>query len=118
MRKTNIIALGMAAALLTASAALLPAQAVAGDGYRSAPMVAAGYRDHRGYRDYRGYDDRHWGGHHRHHHYYRGHAPYGRAYGYYAPRYPTTYYRYYPAPRYYDYGRSGWSVDLHYYFSD
>lgn len=110
MRKTNFIAFGLAAALLTTTVTLLPAQAYAGDGYRSATTVAVGYRDHRGY------DDRRWHKHHRHH--YRGHPPYGRAYGYYAPRYPTTYYRYYPAPRYYDYGRSGWDIDLHYYFRD
>lgn len=115
MRKTNIIAFGLAAALLSTTAALLPAQAQAGDGYRSATAVTVGYRDHRGY------DDRHGYRHHKHYRqHYRGHPPYGRAYGYYAPRYPTTYYRHYyqPAPRYYDYGRSGWSVDLHYFFHD
>lgn len=114
MRKMNLIALGMAAALLTTTAALLPAPAQAGDGYRSPGVVSVGYRDHRGY------DGRHWDKHHRHHRHYRGHPPYGRAYGYYAPRYPRTYYRpyYYPAPRYYGYGDSGWSVDLHYYFRD
>lgn len=113
MSKTNFIALGLAAALLTTTAALLPAQAYAGDGYRSATAVTVGYRDHRGYDDRRDYKHRK---HHRHH--YRGHAPHGRAYGYYAPRYPTTYYRYYPAPRHYDYGRSGWDIDLRYFYRD
>lgn len=116
MRNTNIFAAGIAAALLTTATALLPAPALAGDGYRPATTVTVGYRDHRGY------DGRHWDKRHRHHHHYRGYPPYGRAYGYYAPRYPRTYYRpygyYYPAPRYYGYGDSGWSVDLHYYFRD
>ena len=116
MRKTTFIAIGLTAALLTTTGALLPATVYAGDGYRSATTVAVGHRDHRGYDDGRGRK------HHGHH--YRGHAPYGRAYGYYAPRYSTTYYyyrpytRYYPAPRYYDHGRSGWEIDLHYYFRD
>lgn len=113
MRAVKFITLGLAAALLTTTAAtLLPAQALAGDGYRSAATVAVGYRGHRGY------DDRH-----RHKHHHHGHAPYGRAYGYYAPRYPAPYYhrpyyRYYPRPYSYDYGRSGWEIDLRYYYRD
>ncbi|HEY9198869.1 MAG TPA: hypothetical protein VIR60_05830 [Gammaproteobacteria bacterium] len=102
---------GAFAGALLAAAVLLPVTGYADDGYRSGSAVPAGYRHHdRGDR----YDgDRH---HHRGHHHYR--HPH---HGYYAPRYYyRPYYRSYyaPAPRYYGYGDSGWSVDLHYFFRD
>lgn len=99
------------AGALLAAAVLLPVTGYAGGGYRSGSAVTVGYRDyddddHHGYRHH----------HRRHHHHYRH-----PSHGYYAPRY---YYRpyypgyYAPAPRYYGYGDSGWSVDLHYFFRD
>jgi hypothetical protein len=114
MNKTRYTA-AIAGALL-AAAAVLPAAVYAGDGYRSSTAVTVGYRDY----DRGGYDRHHY--RHRHHHRY---PPYGRAYGYYAPRYPAPYYYrpyypsyYAPAPRYYYGPDSGWSIDLHYFFRD
>lgn len=118
MNTRGFIATAIAAAL-AATVTLAPVTVHAGDGYRSGTAVTVGYRDydrggrHGGYRD-----------HYRHSYRHHGHPPYGRAHGYYAPRYPAPYYYrpyypsyYYPAPRYYSPG-SGWSVDLHYFFSD
>lgn len=112
MNKTKFTA--AIAGALFAAAALLPVAGHASDGYRSGTAVTIGYRDH----DRGGYDRHRHHYRHRHHH---GHPPYGRAYGYYAPRpyYYRPYYPsyYYPAPRYYG-PDSGWSVDLHYFFRD
>lgn len=117
MNKTKFTT-AIAGAVLAAATLLVPVAGQAADGYRSGTAVTVGYRDY----DRRGrYDDgyRHYDRHHHHR------PPYGRAYGYYAPRYPApSYYRpyypsyYAPAPRYYYGPDSGWSVDLHYFFRD
>ena len=125
MIKSHYSAMSLAGMLLIGMAAVLPTTSYAKEGYRDSGSVRAEHRDRDGNhaRDGRrnrgGYDHRD-----RDSHGYRHHRPQGHAYGYYdRPRYPTTYivvprYRSYTAPRYYDGGRSGWDVDLHYYFSD
>ena len=109
MNKSSFTSWSLAGALLAATMVLLPTYSYAEVGYRSDAVVKAGYRDHRDRRDY---DRRHWGSHYRHSHRHPRHRHYVQRY-YPAPHH----YRPYDGPRYYDYGRGSWHIDLHYRFS-
>ena len=119
MNRSTHSALSLTGMVLISMLAGLPISSYANEGYQSVNHARVGYRD----RDDR--HDRHRSHHRRGHHpsdshHYRHHRPHGHAYGYYArpDYYVVPRYRSYYAPRYYERGRSGWDVDLHYYFRD
>lgn len=123
MSKATFSAMSLTGVLLLAMTAGVPTLAYADDGYRSVSSVRVGYRDHDGYRD-RGSHRNRGGYSYRDSHKHYKHRGHSHGHGHYVrPHHPTTYYvvpryRSYHEPRYYGGGRSGWDIDLHYYFRD
>lgn len=119
MNRSSNSALSLTGVVLITMLTGLPISSFANEGYQSANNVRVGYRDHEGRQDRHRTDNR-GGRHHRDSYNYRHPRPHGQAYGYYArpDYYVVPRHRSYYEPRYYDRGRSGWDVDLHYYFSD
>lgn len=118
MNRSTNSTLSLTGVVLLTMLAGFPISSFANDGYQSATSVRVGNRDRGDHHDRHRSHNR-GGYHHRDSHHSRHHRPRGHAYGYYArpDYYVVPRYRSYYEPRYYD-RRSGWDVDLHYYFRD